>query len=205
MGYEVSIDSLKSLYRTGKVTLPVGAASYSEVAQAVHATSSNEGAVFGGPLGTSPVQAQWTALRDLFQDQVVVRTQQNIVKSGEVLAKIAIHFGEQDGQNKTELDKYRENLDQGKDENGVPLEDHDRIPPVPDAPTSGNERTDPNKVGENPETGNPDPSKKPEASGPDGVPDKPGGGTPMPDKMPWDYKREQEEEDGHDPTESHTD
>lgn len=187
MGKEVSVDSLEALYRTGRVDLPTGAQQYSGAAAGVNGTAAWEGDTFYGMLGTSPVAGPFTALRDLVQDQILVRTQQAIVKSGKTLADIAVSLGETDKDGAERLEKVKKELDTGLrvDEDGkeYPV-DKDNLPPkVDDAPTSGNEQTDPGneKNNDKPDV-NTDPEKGTHGvDGGDAVPKNPGGETKTPD------------------------
>lgn len=133
--YVVSIEDLEELHRCGAVHLPNVAVQHSEVASALHKTALSEGHAFHRSIGgTSPVQAAFAALRNRFQDDITVRSVENLLSAGVVLTQIADSFATADYLNAEDLQKYQDYLD-GL---GAPdAADRDRPPPyVPDPPSS---------------------------------------------------------------------
>ncbi|MGH8794832.1 MAG: hypothetical protein ACRDXX_19585 [Stackebrandtia sp.] len=129
---------LESLYDAGAVRLPQVAAQYAKVAQALHKTALSEESAFtrsiGGPLG--PLYYAWTALRDTMQDEVAVKSHDNLVAAGEALTQISEGFADQDHLNARYLGQFRDHVENIDDE---PVPD-DRPPEhMPDAPSTSDD------------------------------------------------------------------
>ena len=128
MADKVSFDDVWELWRAGAVHMQNLAAQYGEATIAVHRTGVSEEQAFKGC--TTNLPTAFANLRNALQDQILVTSQNNLIKSGEALADIATRFAERDGLNADLIDKI-----EGLDEPGT---NPDNRPPsyVPEAPSS---------------------------------------------------------------------
>lgn len=138
---EVRVDDLKELWHCGAVKLPQIAAQYSEMAGGLHDTGLSESSAFGRPAysptggtytGMGRLGAAWSRLRNLVQDDIAVRSQQNLMKAGEALTRIADSYATADYLNADQIGQYQNYIK--SIENSA--DTYRRPPSVPDAPSS---------------------------------------------------------------------
>ncbi|HEY8471737.1 MAG TPA: hypothetical protein VIL37_03770 [Natronosporangium sp.] len=142
MVYEVTVDDLTELWQAGAVKLPQVAAQYAEMARELHATALSESHAFGQrtiPGAPSyatwggPLLSVWSNLRDMVQDDIAVRSYDNLIRAGQVLVDIANGYATTEYLNTSELSQYHEAIED--------YEHHpnpDRRPPayIPEAPST---------------------------------------------------------------------
>lgn len=105
--YVVSIDSVEELWRVGAVNLPKVGIQYSQAAVEVHKTALNDNGAFNrSEGGMSPLSREFIPLRNDLQDKVLVKTQDGLVKAGDVVCKIADSFATTDYLNAQQLKEY---------------------------------------------------------------------------------------------------
>lgn len=138
---EVKVDDLTELWNAGAVQLPAVAVQYAALAQALHRTALPQDAAFRRSIGGgSRLPTAWTSLRNLVQDEIAVRSHENLVKAGEALTKIADSYATTDFLNEAQIRAYETEIE-GIGNGVVRLDDgteRERTPPpdVPDAPSS---------------------------------------------------------------------
>lgn len=139
---EVRVDDLKELWNCGAVKLPLVAVQYAVMAGGLHDTGLSQDAAFGRQ-GYSPtggahtamgrLGAEWTRLRNLVQDDIAVRSHQNLCAAGEALTRIAESYATTDYLNADQIGEFEGYIE--SIENSA--ESYRRPPYVPDAPESG--------------------------------------------------------------------
>jgi hypothetical protein len=149
---EVRVDDLKELWHCGAVKLPLIAVQYSEMAGGLHDTGMSQDAAFGregySPTGgtytaSGRLGAEWTRLRNLVQDDIAVRSHNNLVKAGEALTRIADSYATTDYLNADQIDQYNDYI-----ESIESSDDSYRRPPyVPDAAQSDDPQPEPYGAG----------------------------------------------------------
>lgn len=142
---EVRVDDLKELWHAGAVDLPLVAAQYTQMARGLHSTGAGEGAAFGrtgvsqgGSATTGPgrLGSVWGRLRNLVQDEIAVRSHDNLVAAGDALVKIAESYATTDHLSADQLGQYQAYVDSVKTSD----DSYRRPPYVPDAPSSDDPR-----------------------------------------------------------------
>jgi hypothetical protein len=138
---EVRVDDLKELWNAGAVKLPQVAVQYSEMAGGLHKSGLSEDGGFGRP-GYSPTGGTYTAmgrlgyawvrLRNLVQNDIAVRSHNNLIAAGEALAKIADSYATTDYLNSDQIDQYNDYVESIE----TSSDSYRRPPYVPDAPDS---------------------------------------------------------------------
>ncbi|GAA4892583.1 hypothetical protein LX16_1988 [Stackebrandtia albiflava] len=129
MTSELRIDDITDLWRTGAVHLRTAAVQFAKAAQSAHDSAADQDAAFTRTSGgRGPLYPVWTALRNRLQDEVFVKSRDNLVRAGEVLAAVAVDFAERDAGHSAELDRVREQVEDGPE--------YERPPTVPTAPSS---------------------------------------------------------------------
>jgi hypothetical protein len=142
---QVLVDDLTDLWDAGAVKLPQVAAQYAAVAQALHQSALSEDQAFQPRssipyvtsqnvcLGPGPLHAVWVSLRSLMQDEVAVRTYNNLLAAGRALTQIADGYATTEYLNADQVGQYHdaiEDIQQSPNPNGRPPDQ------VPDAPAS---------------------------------------------------------------------
>lgn len=142
MPYEVTVDDLTELWQAGAVKLPQVAGQYAEMARALHASALSESGAFGErsiPGAPSyatwggPLAAVWRSLRNLVQDDIAVRSHQNLLAAGRVLVDIANGYATTDYLNADEVGSFQQAIE---DYENSPNPDRRPPPSVTTAPTS---------------------------------------------------------------------
>lgn len=105
---------ITALYKAGAVTIPHAANYFGKAAQNVHKTALSDEALFqpvGDGSGTSSLSQKWSELRNTMQDQVLVKTQNNLIAAGEALVEVAESYVDQDGVNGDALEESFQDID----------------------------------------------------------------------------------------------
>jgi hypothetical protein len=147
MAGEVKVDDLVDLWEAGAVKLPQVAIQYSELAQGLHQTGLSDEAAFTRSIGGyGPLFTAWTGLRNMVQNDVAVRSHNNLLAAGRALTQIADAYATTDHLSAQQVGQYQQDIE---DIQHSP--NQDRQPPdyVPDAPSS----TDPHPEEERPRAG----------------------------------------------------
>lgn len=139
MPEDIHIDDLWDLWTAGSNHMQHMSGHYAEASQALHKTALNDTHAFNGEF-TGEVSAAFSNLRNLFQDQILAQTANNLSEAGNALATIATEFASVDSDNRSALDERIEEVETGIDRDGVPIDDIDRPPShVPDPHESGDD------------------------------------------------------------------
>lgn len=108
---------LYKLWYAGKVELPTVAATYGEAAQQLHVTGLDDAGAFSGGQGSGTFGGSWAAMRNMFQDQVLCTTAENLTDTGAALTAIALDYAKADGQTGDDLQTSIDGLaDSGLDQ-----------------------------------------------------------------------------------------
>ncbi|ADD44553.1 hypothetical protein [Stackebrandtia nassauensis] len=161
-----------NLYTAGRTFLPQAAEKYGEGAQEIHKTGQLDESAFrrdkvtnadgtrkphwtddprnGGKDQFTTVsdlgrmQPQWSELRNMLQDQVLVVTRNSLVRAGSALCQIAEHYAATDGEARDALEKVRANLNTTSDPTYRPPSY------IPEAPRHDDPHPEPDNGNDNP-------------------------------------------------------
>jgi hypothetical protein len=129
----VRVDDLRELWHAGAVDLPQVAVQYSELAVDLHQTGRSQEAAFRRSIGgMGRLYDQWTRLRNAVQDEIAVRSHNNLVAAGETLVKIADSYATTEYLNAEQINQYHAYVESIESSD----EGYRRPPYVPDAPSS---------------------------------------------------------------------
>jgi hypothetical protein len=130
---EVKVDNLTELWQAGAVKLPQVAVQYTELARDLHKTGLSQEAAFRRSIGgLGKLYYEWTRLRNLIQDEIAVRSHENLAMAGEALVMIANSYATTDHLSREQMEKYEDHIE--RIETG---EDYRRPPQVLDAAAAG--------------------------------------------------------------------
>lgn len=132
MSHELHVDDLTDLWRVGAVLLPTVAIQYSTMASELHKTEMNEEPGFsrtGGGMGS--LHAAWSDLRNTMQDQVAVKTRDNLVRAGEALKQIAESYATTEHLSADQLAEFNSEIENSANDPAFRTPGH-----VPEAPST---------------------------------------------------------------------
>lgn len=128
-GKDLSADDIGDIWRAGAVYMQEIGNQYGRSASSLHSTALSEGSAFEGANGE--LAANFSQLRNLLQDRILVQSWENFSTAGDTIASFALEIVGLDSENGSSVDDRAADLQE--------IMPGARPPSIPDPPSSGDD------------------------------------------------------------------